>query len=157
VSTAMRHPEPQRLPLTNGDWLLVKKYLTAGEVRAQLTFMRRVNPLVPWRGDGPAPVLLPEPDPTNYGLARAAVYLLDWNLTDADKQPLVIAGRDPWELMDVLDNLDAGAWTQVVEAITAHDAAMTAAKDAEKKAPDGELPSSATSPSADILAGAMTT
>jgi len=50
VSTAMRHPEPQRLPLTNGDWLLVKKYLTAGEVRAQLTFMRRVNPLVPWRG-----------------------------------------------------------------------------------------------------------
>ena len=82
MSIRFRHPETLRLALTRGDWILVKKHLTAGETRRVFRRMIRQGAT----GD--------EIDSLQVGLSKMIVYLLDWSFHDADGNPVV----HPWPI-----------------------------------------------------------
>ena len=110
MSVRMRRPETVRLELTQGDWLIVKKHLTAGETRAVFARMMRES------GDAI--------DPVRVGLSRIVGYLLDWSFQDADGKPLVIRDQPENVVVSMLNNIDPDAFTEVLKAIDTHDAAM---------------------------------
>ena len=145
MSSRIRRPETVTIPISRGDWLLVKKHLTAGESRQVLSRMMRLG------ADGP------NIDPVLVGLSKMATYLLDWSITDADDKPVVIRDQ-PYEVIaNALDALDYESYVEIKDAVEAHEDAMQAVRDLEKKQWDGSKPSSATSPSADVSAGLSNT
>ena len=129
-------PETLRLPLSDGQWIIVKKRLTAGEFRAHL---RRGSHL---DADGARRVDLLE-----HSLSLVIAYLVDWSL-DVD-----IRGVSDAELMAALDTLEPARFIELKQAIDAHEAAMTAERDAEKNGTGGETTSAAISPSPSAAAG----
>lgn len=148
MASRMRKPETDTLHISNGDWLLVKKHLTAGEQREIIK--RTVKPM--HAGD-----VNPEFDPVEADLAYVLTYLLDWSLTDLDGQRMVIARQSPAVVTAALDNLPFDDYAEITSAIQAHDARMSLARAAEKNGQDGASKSSAISPSQSILAGATAT
>jgi hypothetical protein len=115
-------PDVQVLTLETGDTLTVRRRLNAGEARGRVTRMS---------------------ERTDAGLqynqllrARATItaYLLDWTVTDAATGTRVdIGGLALAELETILDNLDPDDFRAVYDAIDAHERAMAAERDAEKK------------------------
>jgi hypothetical protein len=75
----MRRPETARLELTQGDWLIVKKHLTAGEQLAMFAGMMNEG------GD--------EIQRVKVGFNKILTYLLDWSFEDFDGKPLVIRDK----------------------------------------------------------------
>ena len=147
MSTFYRKPEAVRLPLAHGHWLLVKKFLTAGETRRIFRRMMRA-------GDGGRD----EIDALQVGLSKLVVYLLDWSVTDADDQPVLIRGlseSDPDALAAVLNNLDAPAFADILHAVEQHEEAVGREREEEKKILDGGTKSDPTWPSLEPSGGAM--
>jgi hypothetical protein len=142
MALRMRRPETVRLALTDGDWVEVKKYLTAGERRQMFAGMLRQGV------DG-----TDEVNTLKIGLSKIAAYLTDWSAKDADGKPVVIADRDVAAVTSAVDSLPPEAFTEVLAAIEAHETAMEAARSAEKNGQGGESTSQATSPSPASLAG----
>lgn len=135
MSSRIRRPETVRLEISRGDWLIVKKHLTAGETRRVYRNMVR-------RGvDGKDEV-----DPVKVGSSRMSIYLVDWSITDADDQPVVIRGQSDDMIASVLDMLDMDSFAEIRDAIDQHDTAMAIEREEEKKRRDGESKSLATSP-----------
>jgi hypothetical protein len=132
----MRRPETAKLDLADGEWLLVKKHLTAGERRQMFGRMYRA-------GESSDSI-----DSTRVGLAKILTYLLDWSAKDAEGKQVVISDQP----MAVVES-----FAEILRAIQAHDAAMEKARAEEKNAQDGANASSAISPSAEPLVGATTT
>lgn len=120
-------PETARLDISQGDWLVVKKRLTAGEQRR--VFSRMVREMRPGEK-----VQL---DPQQVGKTKAAEYLVDWSLTDAKGQPVVLRGKTGDEIGTMLDALDPDSFREIVAAIDAHEAAQDAAAEQEKNAQAG--------------------
>jgi hypothetical protein len=143
MSSRMRKPETAKLDITRGDWLLVKKHLTAGEQRSIFTGMLRE--------DGEAI------DRSKIGLSKVAGYLLDWSVTDSDDKPVVIFGQSTDVIEAALNALDIDSFTEIMEAVEAHIAAMEKVRAQEKKGPDGANGSSAISPSVASTTGDMVT
>lgn len=135
MSVRMRKPETVKIDISQGDWLLVKKHLTAGENRAQFARMIRYGT------DGA------KLDPVLVGHSKIVAYLLDWSVTDADGKPVVIRDQPEDVIAAALDALDIESFKEILAAVEAHDDAMSEARAEEKKAA-GESASSATSPSA---------
>jgi hypothetical protein len=133
----MRRPETARLELTQGDWLMVKKHLTAGEHRAMFARMMKA-------GDG-----VDRLDPTRVGLAKIVTFLLDWSFTDADGKPVVIRDQSAAVLEAALDALDPESFTEVLKAIEGHMQATEEARAQEKNGQGGENASSVILPSAE--------
>ena len=131
-------PETHRLDLSHGDWLLVKKRLTAGEQRR--LFARMVKTMV--QGEKI------EMNPVQAGMSKIVEYLLDWSLTDPEGKPVLIRGKTPEQLATVLDGLDLDSFNEIYEVIEAHEKAMADEREQEKNASAGETASSATSASA---------
>lgn len=129
MSIRVHKPDTVRLPLSGGDSILVKRYLTAGEHRAVLR--ASLQPLAA----GETPKL--EMDADAFGIALVLAYLLDWTFQDADGSPLVIADQAPETVRAVLERIDAGAYDEVQGAIQRHQVAMKAALEAEKKTATG--------------------
>lgn len=129
-------PETRRLPLTDDDWILVRKRLTAGEERAMYGRMYRTG-VTPGSGR--------QVDVLQTGLAMVVAYLLDWSLTDDAGEPVGIAGVPAEDLVAVLDNLDTETFREIKQAIEAHEAAMTAERAEEKKSRSGAPLDGATS------------
>lgn len=123
-----RKPDTVRLELTDGDWLLVKKRLTTGEQRTM--FARMVKTM----RSGEKPDLLPE----TVGVAQVAIYLVDWSILDADEKPVVVRGKSFDDVMKILQGLDPEDFAEIAEAIDAHEAAMLAEREQEKKVFSGE-------------------
>lgn len=144
MSSRMRRPETVTLHITRGDWLLVKKHLTAGEQRQIFRRMMTAK-------DGTAI------ESVNIGLSKMIGYLLDWSITDADDKPVVIRDQPDDVVAAALDNLDVDSFREILQAIEAHEDAMEAAREAEKNSPDGVSTSSPISPSANTSGGGMTT
>jgi hypothetical protein len=132
-------PETRRLPLSEGQWILVKQYLTAGETRAHLKRSCTVD------ADGARHV-----DTLEYGVSLILAYLLDWSLEAS------IAGASVAEVWTALDTLAPPRFTEIKQAIEAHEAAMSAARETEKNGTAGEKGSAAISPSPSAAAGAST-
>ena len=143
MSSRIRRPETVRIPLTRGDWILVKKYLTAGETRRVFRRMIRKGAT----GD--------EIDSLQVGLSKMVVYLVDWSITDADDQPVIIRGQSEDMIADVLEMLDVESFAEVLKAIEVHERTMELEREDEKKT-DGSSKLDPTWPSPASLDGATT-
>jgi hypothetical protein len=130
-------PETVRLPLSDGDWIEVKKRLTAGEARAVMG--RMVKTMTPGEKI--------ELDPLQVGRSKALEYLVDWSLIGPDGKSLVIRDQSREAIGQLLDSLDEDSFAEITKAIETHEKAMEAERDEEKNAPDGASASSAISPS----------
>jgi hypothetical protein len=141
MSIRVRRPATDRLELSEGDFLIVKRDLTAGEYRDLLRASAR--PMTLTAGTAPAMQL----DPIAAGLAMVVAYLLDWSFTDADGRPIVIADQPASVVQAALGFIDQDAYMEVQQAIQAHQGARAAAVAEEKKtrrgasAPDRTLTS----------------
>ncbi len=136
MSSRIRRPETCRLPLSQGDWLLVKKHLTAGEQRR--IFSRMYRSL----GTG-----IVEVDPLQTGLSKMVEYLLDWSITDGEGRPIVIRDQPVEVVVAALEAIDPEDFQEFLTAIDTHDAAMAEARAQEKKLRNGAPASSAISAS----------
>ncbi|HEV8211056.1 MAG TPA: hypothetical protein VGP77_13070 [Vicinamibacterales bacterium] len=127
--------ETRRLPLSDGDWILVKDRLNSGENK------RMVKRGSVMTADG-ATVDLVEA-----GTAKVLAFLSDWSFKDRQGEPLVIARQPPAVVEAALDLIDPDSYTEILRAIEAHEIAMQAERDAQKKIQPGGNPSSTPSPS----------
>lgn len=130
-------PETDRLQISNGDWLLVKKRLNSGENKRMIK-RGTVN-----TANGP------EVDRLEAGTAKVLAYLLDWSLKDPAGQVIPIFGPGAIPLEAAIDSIDPESYTEILRAIEAHETAMQAERAAQKKILPGETTSSppSTSPS----------
>lgn len=124
-------PDDDRLPLSRGDWLIVKKRLNSGENKAMLK-----------RGIGTDGNL----NAIDAGTAKVLAYLLDWSLTAPDGKPLVIRDQSPRAVEEAIDAIDPESYTEVLRAIEAHEEKMRVEREAEKNAQAGETIDAGISP-----------
>lgn len=117
----VRKPEQHRINLSLGDWLIVKKHLTAGDRRAMMRRMRSA-------GVGPM-----DYDTSRVGLAKILTYLLDWSILDADGNVIDIRDKPQEFVEGALDSLEPESFTEILQAIDAHDEAMEKEREEEKK------------------------
>jgi hypothetical protein len=136
MGSRVRRPEIELLPISGGDTLTVKKYLTAGEFRELIRASTK-----PVRMDtatmGTGKDLSFEIDPTESGLAMILAYLVDWTFTDFDGRPVAIRDQSPAVVRAALDAIDADSYMEVQQAIQNHDKSMRAFAAAEKKMTSG--------------------
>lgn len=130
----VRRPATTRLELTEGDYLLVKQDLTAGEFR---DLMRASARQVMTPGPNGTMVATMEVDPVAGGLALVMAYLLDWSFADEEGRRLRIADQPAAVVRAALDNIDSEAYMEVQAAILAHQTARAAVLAEEKKTRSG--------------------
>jgi hypothetical protein len=116
-------PETTKLDITGGDWLLVKRRLTAGEERHAFARILKQTPL------GERMAL----DVEQTGLAKIVAYLLDWSLVDDTGAVVPVRDQPPSTVEAAILNLDPSSFAEIHDAITRHEAAQLAALEAEKK------------------------
>ena len=124
-----RKPEETRLDLGGGDWLLVRKHLTAGESRHIYAKTIKAGTIRPGER--------PELDIEQLEISQAVEYLIDWSLTDADDKPIRIRDQSYDFVAAALKGQTPEGLRIVLDAIQTHDAAMTEARAEEKKLPAG--------------------
>jgi hypothetical protein len=122
-------PEEVRLELDGGDWLLVKKHLTAGETRHLQARAIKAGSMKAGTQ--------PELDLKNLATAQAVEYLLDWSITDVNDNPIRIRDQSDDVIASALDDMAPEGCKVILEAIQAHDAAMERERDHQKKVRDG--------------------
>ena len=110
-------PEAQRVELTEGQWIEVKKYLTAGE---ELTITQAFTAMRQGR-EGEQPTV--EIDMKRCRIMRCAIYLLKWSLTDWDDKPVPVTEAS-------LEALDPDRLKEIETAIEAHSKRMEEEKNA---------------------------
>jgi hypothetical protein len=81
----------------------------------------------------------PELDLEQLGIAQAVVYLLDWSITDADDRPIGIRDQAYEFVAAALRAQTPESLREILDAIQAHDAAMTEARAQEKKPQAGAI------------------
>lgn len=139
-------PESRKLDLSNGDWLIVRKRLTTGERRDAYRRAYVENS----RGDFVVHTALV---PT----VMVTAYLLDWSLADTAGQQMAIFGQ-PWDVVaSYVDALDPVDFTELRDAIEAHQVAMTEEREAQKKTRSGERTSPPISPLRSAADGPLST
>lgn len=116
-------PETSVLKISNGDTITVRRRLTSGEERARFARMSLAGV------DGALQV-----NRLQIGLATITAYLLDWTVKDDDGRIVPIEGLDPEAMASVIDGLDVPSFTEIREAIEAHEATQVE----RKNGPDGE-------------------
>jgi len=121
-------PETERLDLTDGDYLVVKRRLTAGEQRRAFNRVIKIMRVGP---DGRPTV--PEIDPAAIGLGRMVEYLLDWSLVDDNNRVVPIRDQPAAVVEAALLALDPVSFAEIDEAIVAHEKSQAELLDAEKK------------------------
>jgi hypothetical protein len=130
MGSRYRKQESTRLMLEGGDWLLVRKHLTAGEARHADAKLFRAHTV---KGGEK-----PEIDLEQIGVTEAVAYLLDWSITDADDHPIVIRDQSPDFIESALLAQTPESLNEIIAAIKRHDVAMIAERAQEKKVPAGE-------------------
>lgn len=143
-------PETVRIPLSDGEWIAVKRRLSAGDNRLHVA--RMVKPAavaVDALGAGSLPKL--EIDSEMMGLSTVLAYLVDWSA------PISIRGLSIPDLTSALDHLDSERYAEIQAAVLAHEAAMTRERAEEKKRMAGANASSPTSPSPSVVTGPTST
>lgn len=135
MSIRVRRPATERLEISDGDYLLVKQDLTAGEYRALLRASTRPVTVTAMTAGMPAPKM--ELDPVAAGVAMVLAYLLDWSFADAEGQKIAIADQPPAVVQAALDYIDSDAYMEVQQAIQKHQATRAAQLAEEKKTRSG--------------------
>ena len=136
MSIRLRPPETITIEISRGDWIRIKKHLTAGEQLDMFERMRRET------ADGSVAV-----DGIKVGINRLTTYLLDWSFQDPQGQLIPIAGKSQEEIATVVRLLPPEDFTELITVITAHEEAMAKARDLEKNDPATASASTAPSPS----------
>jgi hypothetical protein len=112
-------PDTIRLPLSDGDFLTVKKELNAGEYIDLLTAASAGS-----------------------FFAKQLAYLVSWTLVGHNDAPIAFhLGLSLDERRDVLRSLDTATITEIVEAIKQHEAANELALTEKKTIPEPALAS----------------
>lgn len=119
-------PETNKLDLSDGDWVLVKRQLTAGEQRR--AFARHVKVM---RAGEPMTI-----DPEAVGLGVMTQYLLDWSLADDTGRVVLIRDQPSSVVEAALNALDPASFREIDAAIAAHVDRIRLELDAEKKSRD---------------------
>ena len=110
-------PDVERIQLTNGDWIEVKKELTVGEERRYRSAgMRNITP-----NDGGQSTI--EIDWGMMAIARAMAYLVDWS----DKRPIA---KDA-DRRSAIESLAQEDFNEIDQAIETHIAKQVDAKNAK--------------------------
>jgi hypothetical protein len=110
-------PEIVRLPLSDGDFIDVKRELTAGETRRIYARMMR-DGIVP----GEKTVYVPE----QVGLTKMLEYIIAWSFVDGHGAPVEFSE-------DALKNLDVETFREIAEALDVHQTAQEARREADRK------------------------
>ena len=131
-------PETVKLDLSDGDWLIVKRRLTAGEERR--AFTRSVKPAELGKRL--------EVNVDAVALAKVVAYLLDWSLVDDSGAVVPVRDASTADVEAALDALDPATFREIHDAITAHEARELEALATEKKTRSGATGSAAISTSA---------
>lgn len=105
-------PDIVRLPLSDDQYLDVKRELTFGEYRRIQTDMMK-GPMV--QGE---PIAL---DLEKVGITRLLAYLVGWSLVDGDGRPVPVSDG-------AIRQLEAERAREIVDAITAHEDAQDRAR-----------------------------
>jgi len=126
MGSRYRKPEEMRITLEGGDWLLVRKHLTAGEAREAAARVYGVG------ADGKPEINLREA-----GIATVVAYLIDWSITDANDKPVVIRDQSQEFIAAALVAQTPESVVEIIKVVQAHDAAMIAERAVEKKTRDG--------------------
>lgn len=131
-------PETRKLEISQGDWLLVKRRLNAGESRAAHALTIKSAPIgEDW-----------DNDLSQLGLSLITAYLLDWSLVDPQGHQIVISEK-PREVVEAaLLSIDSISFSEILEAIKAHDKQQAEELREEKKLQAGVSGSSRASLSA---------
>jgi hypothetical protein len=126
MSIRVQRPDTDRLTLSSGDWLLVKRYLNAGEMNEVARAVLTPTAV----GATAAPMTI---DPVTGPIAWVMAYLLDWSFQHADGSALAIAGQPPAVVRAALQTITFDTYTEVVQAVSAHHNAIAARLAEEKK------------------------
>jgi len=127
-------PEEVRLPLSDGDFVDVKKVLNAGEYRKLIYDQFKDS-------DGYTVTI----DHAKVGIAKLLAYILGWSFVGLNNQPLPYAPDQPEEIRRAtLDALDQDTYLELTAAINAHEEQQDAALAAKKNARTTATPSLAT-------------
>lgn len=140
-------PETLRIPISDGDWIVVKKRLTAGETRG---IYKRMLVLA----DG---AHVPHMDPVQTGLSKIVAYLVDWSLTDEGGKVVPIVDQPEAAVTSALNALDPDSFTEILAAVEKHEDTMEQERAAEKNSKGGGSKSSVTLPSVATSTGAIAT
>jgi hypothetical protein len=119
-------PDVVRVPLSDGDWIDVKRELNAGEQRRVFTS------LVKTMQAGEKPELNPE----QVGKTKLLEYIIGWSLCDANGKPVPFTPT-------ALDAVDPETYTEITKAVDAHEDAAEKARDERKNAKGTQLISAA--------------
>lgn len=124
-------PDVIRMPLSDGDWIDVKKVLNAGEWASMVEAL-----------NDPA---MKERRP----FVRPLAYLVAWSLVDLDDKPMPYALELPENTRRAaLQAQDGDTLVEILNAVTAHETALDQEREARKNAQAGASASSAISTSA---------
>lgn len=123
-------PEVVRLPLSDDEWIDIKRELNAGETRRIYTDL-----ITDFRAGEQAKL-----DPRAVGLTKMLNYIVGWSFCDAQDRPVPFSQA-------ALENLEPGTYKEVNEAVEKHDQAVEKAREERKNGKAGESASSPTSPS----------
>lgn len=138
-------PKYRRLPISDGDWILVKDRLNHGEQQEAfgLKYVADVN------GSRVNLKLV--------GMDRVLAFLVDWSLTGVDDQVIDIRGKSVDEVVAALNSIDPESFEEIKRAVSIHEAAMEAERAAAKNGKGGATESAAISPSPSAADGPLTT
>lgn len=109
-------PDIVRLPLSDGDWIDIKRELNTGEQREMFGEMRRQF------APGESPIL----DSGLFGPARAAAYIVAWSFVDAGGKPVSVS-------RSAFDSLDTATSKEIIKAIEAHEDRIDAERQEKKR------------------------
>ena len=128
-------PEAVRLEISQGDWLLVKKRLSAGDQQDgfERAYLKHPDGSYVVSGEGKRVV-----SPAAVRLSLITSYLVDWSFTGLDGKPLDIRGQGVQIVEAMLRMLDTETFREVHDAIDAHDTKEAEARAALKKTLSGE-------------------
>jgi hypothetical protein len=134
-------PEPERLTLSDGQFIDVKKKLNHGEWEDMLAEMSI---------DG-APGEPRRLNRRTFRTVKVMTYLLGWSLTHNGKPQAYSPAMPEDERRDIIRSLSPERFEEMYKAITAHEDGVAA----PKKKPDGATESPVISPSPSDAAGGM--
>jgi len=123
-------PEVVRLPLSDHQWIDVKKRLTVGEERAAFQqIVGEVN-TQGWR----------RPNMEMMGIAEMAAYIVNWSLVDQGGKPVPVS-------VGAIQSMDGAGFREIETALEGHIKAMEAEETVRKNEAAGENGSAPISPS----------
>jgi hypothetical protein len=128
-------PEVDRIALSDGDWIEVKRKLTVGERRGILSRAARGGVST----DGKVVHI----DGAEMAFGRLEAWLLEWSFVDEKDKPMKLSP-------EALRNLDPDTFAEIEDAIDAHEKAQAALKNSSASVTDG----SSSTPNLHVIASA---